>query len=71
MEHVADPPAGQSGFCKEGSSHPSAKHFPLNTSGRQYTVYDQKTKQFTIVNTCFGTFHLNFAHDARQHDLVG
>ena len=58
------PPAANPDFCKAGSSHPSAKHFPLNTSGRQYTVYDQKTKQFTVVNTCFGTFHLNFAHDA-------
>ena len=64
------PPANPD-FCKEGSSHPSAKLFPLNTSGRQYTVYDPKTKQFSIVNTCFGTFHLNFAHDAQQHDLVG
>ncbi|MBF8300407.1 MAG: hypothetical protein HW394_777 [Acidobacteria bacterium] len=57
------PPAANPDFCKEGSSHPSAKHFPLNTSGRQYTVYDQKTAKFTVVNTCFGTFHLNFAHD--------
>jgi hypothetical protein len=59
------PPANPD-FCKEGSSHPSAKLFPLNTSGRQYTVYDPKTKQFSIVNTCFGTFHLNFAHDANN-----
>ena len=59
----ARPPANPA-FCKEGSSHPSAKLFPLNTSGRQYSVYDQKTKKFTIVDTCFGTFHLNFAHDA-------
>ncbi len=60
------PPAQQPEFCKEGSSHPSAKHFPLNTSGRQYTVYDQQTKKFTIVDTCFGTFHLNLAHDANN-----
>jgi hypothetical protein len=59
------PPANPD-FCKEGSSHPSAKLFPLNTSGRQYTVYDPKTKQFSIVNTCFGTFHLNLAHDANN-----
>ncbi|MSO30223.1 MAG: carboxypeptidase regulatory-like domain-containing protein [Acidobacteria bacterium] len=58
------PPAMQPDFCKEGSSHPSAKHFPLNTSGRQYTVHDPKTNTWTVVNTCFGTFHLNFAHDA-------
>ena len=57
------PPANPA-FCKAGSTHPSAKLFPLETSGRQYTVYDQKTQKFTIVDTCFGTFHLNFAHDA-------
>jgi hypothetical protein len=57
-------PANQPAFCKEGSTHPSAKHFPLNNSGRQYTVYDPSTKQWTLVDTCFGTFHLNFAHDA-------
>src|ERR671911_708402 len=32
-------------FCKAGSSHPSAKLFPLNTSGRQVAVYDPKTKE--------------------------
>jgi hypothetical protein len=58
------PPASNPAFCKEGSSHPSAKLFPLNTSGRQYSVYDPGTKKFTLVDTCFGTFHLNFAHDA-------
>jgi hypothetical protein len=57
-------PADNPAFCKEGSSHPSAKLFPLNTSGRQYSVYDPATKQWTLVNTCFGTFHLNFAKDA-------
>jgi hypothetical protein len=62
----ARPPAANPAFCKENSSHPSAKLFPLNTSGRQYTVYDPKTKAFTIVDTCFGTFHLNFAHDANN-----
>src|SRR5687768_16464211 len=32
-------------FCKAGSSHPSAKLFPLNNSGRQVAVYDPKTKE--------------------------
>jgi hypothetical protein len=59
------PPANPD-FCKAGSAHPSAKYFPLNTSGRQYTVYDQQTKKFSIVDTCYGTFHLNFAHDANN-----
>ena len=57
------PPANPA-FCRDGSSHSSAKLFPLATSSRQYTVYDPATRQWTLVNTCFGTFHLNFAHDA-------
>jgi len=46
-------------FCKEGSSHPSAKAFPINQSGRQIQLYDPKTKQVSTVDTCFGTHHLN------------
>jgi hypothetical protein len=46
-------------FCREGSSHPSAKLFPLTQSGRQIQLYDPKTKQVTAVDTCFGTHHLN------------
>jgi hypothetical protein len=69
VEHVEGAPAANPAFCKR-LEHPSAKLFPLNTSSRQYSVYDQKTKTFTIVDTCFGTFHLNFAHDCGQHALV-
>ena len=50
-------------FCKKGSNHPSAKHFPLDTSPRQLSVYDPQTKKFTLVDTCFGTHHLQFAFD--------
>jgi hypothetical protein len=46
-------------FCRVGSSHPSAKIFPINQSGRQIELYDPKTKQVTTVDTCFGTHHLN------------
>ena len=53
-------------FCKQGSTHPSAILFPLNTSGRQLAVYDPKTKQETLINTCFGTHHLVFAEDANN-----
>jgi len=52
--------------CKQGSSHPSAKLFPLNTSGRQLAVYDPKTEKITHINTCFGTHHLMFAEDANN-----
>jgi hypothetical protein len=47
-------------YCQQGSSHPSAKEFPLAQSGRQMMLYDPKTKKVTPVDTCFGTHHLNF-----------
>jgi hypothetical protein len=53
-------------FCKEGSSHPSARLFPLNTAGRHVAVYDPKTKEMKHVSTCFGTHHLMFAEDANR-----
>jgi hypothetical protein len=58
-------------YCKKGSPLRSAQLYPLNVphegfyqNSRQVTVYDPKTKQFTTIDTCFGTHHLNFAEDA-------
>src|SRR6266576_2986814 len=59
-------PGENPAFCKEGSSHASAVLFPLKTSGRQLAEYDPKTKQVTLINTCFGTHHLVFAEDANN-----
>ena len=53
-------------FCKDGSSHPSAKAFPLDKSNRQLGVYDPKTGKYTTINTCFSTHHLMFAEDANN-----
>jgi hypothetical protein len=56
-------------YCKEGSSNPSAKLVFFGGAGgrggggRQYTVWDPVAKKFDIVDTCFGTFHLNFDND--------
>jgi hypothetical protein len=47
-------------WCREGSSNPYAQYFPLNASGRQATVYHPDTNDFTLVDTCFGTHHLQF-----------
>ena len=65
----------QPDFCKAGSSHPSAKRFPLDVNiaegdrhGRELAVYDPTTKKFTLVDTCYGTHHLQFAEDA-DHTL--
>jgi hypothetical protein len=53
-------------YCKEGSSHPSAKLFPLQRASRHLAVYDPKTKKLTHISTCFGTHHLMFAEDANH-----
>ena len=59
------PPANPD-FCKEASSHPSAKLFPINNASRHLQVYDPKTKELTHISTCFGTHHLMFAEDANN-----
>ena len=59
-------PPDNPAFCKAGSDHPSAKLYPLNTSGRQLAMYDPKTKAITHISTCFGTHHLMFANDANN-----
>ena len=69
MRSPKSPPA----YCAAASGHPSAKAYPLTRTpdgfvqnSRQVTVYDPKTKQFTFIDTCFGTHHLNFAEDAND-----
>jgi hypothetical protein len=59
-------PSDNPAFCKDGSSNPSAALFPLQSSGRHLAVYDPKTKQVTLIDTCFGTHHLVFAEDANN-----
>jgi hypothetical protein len=59
-------PAATPAFCRAGSDHPSAKVFPINTSNRQITMYDPKTKEFKMINTCFGTHHVQFGFDANN-----
>ncbi|HJR33685.1 MAG TPA: carboxypeptidase-like regulatory domain-containing protein, partial [Gemmatimonadales bacterium] len=54
--------------CKAGSTHPSAKLFPLARASRHLAVYDPKTDKLTHIATCFGTHHLMFAEDA-DHTL--
>jgi len=56
-------PAENPAFCKAGSDNPSAKLFPLATSGRQFSVYDPDTRKFQLADTCFSTLHLQFGFD--------
>ena len=53
-------------YCKAGSNLDSAKLTPLERSGRQLAVYDPSTRQTSMIDTCFGTHHLIFAHDANN-----
>jgi hypothetical protein len=59
-------PAANPADCKAGSSHPSAKAFPVENAGRHLAVYDPSTKKLTHIATCFGTHHLMFAEDANH-----
>jgi hypothetical protein len=53
-------------YCKAGGAHPSAKVAPLDASGRQLSMYDPKTGQWSLIDTCFDTQHLYFARDANN-----
>jgi hypothetical protein len=59
-------PNANPAYCKAGSSLPSAKATPVETSGRQLSVYDPATKQTSMIDTCFSTHHLLFAEDANN-----
>jgi hypothetical protein len=59
-------PPDNPAFCKAGSSHPSARLFPLNRAGRHLAVYDPRTGKLTHIGTCFSTHHLMFAEDANR-----
>ena len=56
-------PAETPAFCQAGSSHPSARAFPIERSNRQMQLWDPETQEITTVDTCFGTHHLNLDDD--------
>lgn len=65
-------------FCREGSDHPSAMLYPKERTGRHLAVFDPETEDYTFVDTCFSTHHLQFAYDERNRlwtsgggDVVG
>ena len=58
--------AANPAFCKEGSESVSAKLTPVAMAFRHLDVYDPATKKVEMVDTCFGTHHLQFAADAND-----
>jgi hypothetical protein len=53
-------------FCKTGSTHASARVFPIESSARQVAVLDPKTMKYDFIDTCFGTHHPQFGYDANN-----
>jgi hypothetical protein len=53
-------------YCRKGSTHPSAKAFPVERNNRQLTMFDPKTGQYSYIDTCFGAHHLQFGYDAND-----
>ena len=53
-------------FCQKGSDHPSAKAFPLERTTRHLTMLDPKSGQYSFVDTCFQSHHLQFGYDAND-----
>jgi len=50
-------------FCRQGSDHPSAALYPKDRTSRHLAVLDPKTGEYTFVDTCYSTHHLQFAYD--------
>jgi hypothetical protein len=73
----------QPAFCRSGSTNKFAEYFPLdprpgsNIGGKQTGFYDPKTRQWTLIDTCWWIDHNDFAEDADDtlftgmDDLVG
>ncbi len=59
-------PAANPDFCRAGSSHPSARVYPVDRASRHLAVYDPKTQKLTHISTCFSTHHRMFAADANN-----
>lgn len=53
-------------FCKQGSKHPSAILFPTESARRHLAVLEPKSGEYSFVDTCFSTHHLQFAYDANN-----
>ena len=53
-------------WCRAGSDHPSARYFPIDRSGRQISVYDPATEDWQLIDSCYGTHHLQFGEDAQD-----
>jgi hypothetical protein len=52
-------------WCNDGSSKYS-DWYPLSNSARQASIYDPKTKQFQLIETCYSTHHVVIDNDPNE-----
>ena len=64
-------PEDQPRWCTEQATSKYAQYFPLERSGRNVSYYDPTSQKFTMIDTCFGTHHLQFAHDQNETLFLG
>lgn len=51
-------------WCLAGSSNPYAQYFPAGAAMRNTGYYDPQSDKFVLIDTCFGTHHLQFGEDS-------
>ena len=52
--------------CREGSDNRYAQYFSRENSFRGLVYYEPDSERFVMIDTCFGTHHLQFAEDDRD-----
>src|SRR5712692_7943773 len=61
-------------WCSDATNK-FADWFPLRSSGRQAAFYDRRTQEFTLIDTCYSTHHLQFDNDPDEtvyfNELLG
>jgi hypothetical protein len=50
-------------WCREGSDNEFAQYYSVGRTGRHASFYDPANEEFVLVDTCFGTHHLQFGED--------
>jgi hypothetical protein len=50
-------------WCRDGSDNPYAQYYPIGRAGRHASFYDPDRERFVLVDTCYGTHHLQFGED--------
>ncbi len=50
-------------WCRATSDNRFAQYFPIERAGRHSGYFDPRAQKFVLIDTCFGTHHLQFAED--------